>query len=136
MPSSPNSVVVPAGECSGGITDGLTPIRLDDRMENQQQQKQLKVPLRAFRNQILVQGSIIGMLCGIFAKIEHSDDAEIISQTVGRTAAPSLMGELMKEVMVTARTLGINLASACDMKIDLNIKKYPADLCQVCIRYV
>lgn len=129
--TSPDTVVmsnldVVVDDGGGGVrtkTSKITPIQLDSALQTEQES--FSVPIQAFRTGILLQGAILGQLMGHFA--DTTSSTMLLQHTPPEwteTVAP-LMGKLLYQTMQTARTVGINLAAACDRKIILNHKKYP-----------
>lgn len=85
----------------------------------------VEIPLRESRDCIFRLTALVGEASSLFLDEEAA-------LGVNKEQTEVALAKILIALMEGATTMNINLEKACHAKIDLNLKKYPAELCKVC----
>lgn len=85
----------------------------------------IQIPLRDSRNCIFRLAALVGEASSLFLDEEAAFGEDLKQRT------EVVLAKILLALMEGAATMNINLEKACHAKMDLNLKKYPVDLCKV-----
>lgn len=88
------------------------------------------------RDEVFRLGSIVGKLCSSFLNVPRdSKDGKSFWETPSsqKIEVANHMGRVFLALMSVATVFGIDLRTSILKKIELNGRKYPVELCKVCI---